>query len=226
MPPGGEMPPSGPMPTADSIYKQYRTAAETMNSIFFNRVAMSKLEQNEFISEYDREINEKFAVTGRSYFGEIPENLEPATPWNFTPIGEPMGYLAEKDVRLAKVKSKQVMHGYTNLEKKLYKIVMSLNAPLAFFAQYEAGPSKNYTLDGAFPHIKLGVEADGEIWHNNPNKIEQDKQRDVNLARQGWTILRFTDKEVEKQPRDVAMVIQQAVQKLLGVYGYGGQQTV
>ena len=97
-----------------------------------------------------------------------------------------------------------------------------MNIPLAFYAQYEAGPTKNYILDGAFPAIKLAVEADGEIWHNNPNKIEQDRQRDIQLAQQGWTILRFTDKEIEKQPRDVAMVIQQALQKLLGAYSGGG----
>ena len=103
---------------------------------------------------------------------------------------------------------------------------MSLNLPLAFYAQYEAGPGKVYALDGAFPQIKLAVEADGEIWHNNPNKIEQDKQRDINLSQQGWTVLRFTDKEIEKQPRDVAMVIQQAMQKLLANYGGGTQQTI
>jgi very-short-patch-repair endonuclease len=97
-----------------------------------------------------------------------------------------------------------------------------MNVPLAFYAQYEAGPSKNYTLDGAFPAIKLAVEADGEIWHNNPNKIAQDKQRDMSLAQQGWTILRFTDKEIEKQPQEVAMVIKQALQKLLGAHTGGG----
>ena len=137
-----------------------------------------------------------------------------------------MNYQAVKDCRFAKVKEKQVMHVYTGLERKLYQIVMQMGIPLAFYAQYEAGPGKNYTLDGAFPNIKLGVEADGEIWHNNPEKINGDKNRDANLARQGWTILRFTDKEIEKQPKDVAMVIQQAVHKLMGVYGFGKQQTI
>lgn len=95
---------------------------------------------------------------------------------------------------------------------------MSLQLPHAFYAQFEAGPGKEYILDGAFPDIKLAVEADGEIWHNNPNKIQSDRDRDISLSRQGWTVLRFTDKEIEKQPRDVAMVIQQAISKLAPIY--------
>ena len=156
----------------------------------------------------------------------MPENLPETKPWVWQSLGEPMNYEAIKDVRLAKTKQKLNVLGYTGLEKKLYQIVMSLNLPLAFYAQYEAGPGKEYALDGAFPQIKLAVEADGEIWHNNPNKIEQDKARDVNLSRQGWTVLRFTDKEIEKQPRDVAAVIKQAMQKLLANFSGGVQQTI
>lgn len=215
-------PPAAPAATAEQIYHQYRLAAQTMNEIYFNRNASASMNTKEFLNEVDRELNERLAVTGRGEVGEIPETLDIVEPWVYVPVGEPLGYLAEKEVRLAVVKSRQIMHGYTGLEKKLYKLIMSMNIPLAFYAQYEAGPTKNYILDGAFPAIKLAVEADGEIWHNNPNKIEQDRQRDMQLAQQGWTILRFTDKEIEKQPKDVAMVIQQALQKLLGAYSSGG----
>jgi len=219
---GGAMPPAAPAPTAKNLYKQYRFAAEIMNEIYFNRNTAAKMDTREFLNDIDRELNERFAVNGRGWCGEIPETLGEATPWEYTPTGEPLGYLAEKEVRTSAVQRKNIMHGYTGLEKKLYKLVMSMNVPLAFYAQYEAGPSKNYTLDGAFPAIKLAVEADGEIWHNNPNKIAQDKQRDMSLAQQGWTILRFTDKEIEKQPQEVAMVIKQALQKLLGAHTGGG----
>ena len=202
--------------TAETIYRQYKFASNLMNEISFNRTAMSKLDETNYISEIDRELNEKFAVTGRAYVGEIPENLEMVKPWNWQGIGIPENFQAMKLVKEAKVKNKVNVHGYTSLEKKLYKIVMGMQPPLAFYAQYEAGPGKDYILDGAFPQIKLAVEADGEIWHNNPNKIHSDKTRDTNLSRQGWTVLRFTDKEIERQPKDVAMVIKQAMQQLIG----------
>ena len=216
--PGGPAgaPPPGmpPMPSAETLHKFYKLAADTMNEISFNRTSLASVVDQTFISAIDKELNEKFAVTGRGKVGFIPDDLDPVEPWRLEYIGEPKNYLAQKQVRNAKVKEKQNLHGYTGLEKKLYQIIMSMNIPIAFYAQFEAGPSKEYTLDGAFPDIKLGIEADGEIWHNNPNKLQSDRNRDVTLAQQGWTILRFTDREIEKQAKDVAVVIQQALQKL------------
>ena len=225
--PAGGMGAPEPAAMAEILHRQYKFASNLMNEISFNRTSIASLDEREFISEVDRELNQKIAVTGRAHVGEIPEDMEPASPWAWHPIGEPMNYDAVKLVKMAKVKQKQNIHGYTSLEKKLYQIVMQIGAPLAFYAQYEAGPGKEYILDGAFPQIKLAVEADGEIWHNNPQKIQSDKNRDVSISRQGWTILRFTDKEITKQPKDVAMVIKQAIQKLLGNYNTpSGQQTV
>lgn len=211
-------PPAPPAPTAEVLHKQYKFAANVMNEIMFNRQQINAYFNQNFISAIDKELNEKLVVSGRSYIGEIPENLSETDPWIHEGIGIPENYIAKKEVTANNKKHKQNIHGYNNLEKKLYRLIMSMNIPVAFYAQYEAGPSREYTLDGAFPAIKLGVEADGEIFHNNPNKIQSDRQRDITLARQGWTILRFTDKEIEKQPRDVAMVITQAMQKLLGAY--------
>ena len=213
--PGTEAPPgAAPMPTAETLHQHYKFAAQTVNEIAYNRKSLASLVEQKFISKVDEELNKKYAVSGRGRLDFIPEDLEPVEPWNMQYVGQPRNYLAQKQITAGRVKEKPVMHGYTGLEKKLYQIIMSMSVPMAFYAQFEAGPSKEYTLDGAFPDIKLGIEADGEIWHNNPKNLVSDQQRDTTLARQGWTILRFTDREIEKQPRDVATVIQQALQKL------------
>ncbi len=222
-PMGGGAPPAGmPPATADAIYQHYKIASSLMNEISYNRTAMLRLDRD-YKNEIDRELNQRSAVTGRALVGEIPEDLSPDKPWNWVPIGDPMNYNAVKLIKTSAVKEKMTINGYTSLEKKLYQIVMQIGAPLAFYAQYEAGPGKEYILDGAFPQIKLAVEADGEIWHNNPQKIESDRQRDISIAKQGWTVLRFTDKEITKQPQDVAMVIKQAMQHLMGSIGNSGQ---
>ena len=62
----------------------------------------------------------------------------------------------------------------------------------------------------------IGVEADGEIWHNNFEKITKDKKRDSELANNGWIILRFTDKELNDHPNDCLNVIMQAIRKRTG----------
>jgi very-short-patch-repair endonuclease len=64
-----------------------------------------------------------------------------------------------------------------------------------------------YQLDGAFPTIKIAVEADSKTFHSSPEKIVSDKQRDMALAAQGWTVLRFTEEEIQEQPQDVINVL-------------------
>jgi len=57
--------------------------------------------------------------------------------------------------------------------------------------------SKEYPIDFAIPSLKIGIEADGEIFHSSPKQVAHDKERDMKLAQAGWTILRFQDKEIE-----------------------------
>jgi very-short-patch-repair endonuclease len=73
---------------------------------------------------------------------------------------------------------------------------------------------EEYTLDFAMPDIKLGIEVDGALFHSTDEQIASDKRRDGRLAQQGWTILRFTDREVENKTRQVIeAIIKRQVQK-------------
>ena len=73
---------------------------------------------------------------------------------------------------------------------------------------------EEYTLDFAMPDIKLGIEVDGALFHSTDEQIASDKKRDDKLAQLGWTILRFTDKEVENHTRQVIeVIIKQQIQK-------------
>jgi very-short-patch-repair endonuclease len=85
--------------------------------------------------------------------------------------------------------------------------------PYPLYAQYSAGNTQDFQLDAAIPALRIGVEADGEIWHNNPEKIARDKRRDTDLASHGWIIVRFTDKELNDHPQDCINVIVNAIKK-------------
>ena len=89
--------------------------------------------------------------------------------------------------------------------------------PYPLYAQYSAGPTMDYQLDGAIPNLKIGIEADGEIWHNNPDKIAKDKRRDSELAANGWIIVRFTDKEINDHPQDCLNVLINVIKKRTGM---------
>lgn len=66
---------------------------------------------------------------------------------------------------------------------------------------------REYPLDFAIPELKIGIEADGEIFHSAPKQQQHDKERDMKLAQMGWTIIRFSDSEIEKRPEQVISTI-------------------
>jgi very-short-patch-repair endonuclease len=51
----------------------------------------------------------------------------------------------------------------------------------------------NFYLDFAWPEIKFAVEADGDLFHFD--RKEKDNQRDNQLKKQGWTIMRINSKD-------------------------------
>ena len=64
-----------------------------------------------------------------------------------------------------------------------------------------------YPIDFAIPHLKIGIEADGEAFHSSPKQVTHDKERDAKLAQAGWIILRFQDNEIDKKMSAVMSTI-------------------
>lgn len=175
-------------------------------------------------------------VTGRGFIGILPEEMDEIFP--MSEVGPPLGgydampmnrdahvqwsscWSEERSKRevlaQSKNKNKQMPPRilFTKLEQQLYKTLVNANIPYALFAQYKAGPGMQYQLDAAIPAIKLGIEADSEIYHNNANKISEDRRRDMELASQGWTILRFTEDEIERQAHEIMGVVIQTIKKI------------
>ena len=60
-----------------------------------------------------------------------------------------------------------------------------------------------FYLDFAFPHLRVGVEADGRRWHSDAQSFEHDRQRDNALTAAGWRILRVTERQVRTDPAGI-----------------------
>jgi len=73
--------------------------------------------------------------------------------------------------------------------------------------------SQEYPLDFAIPQLKIGLEADGEMFHSNPKQLAHDKERDKKLAQLGWTILRFKDEEIKKKIEQVMQTVLKSIMK-------------
>jgi hypothetical protein len=72
-----------------------------------------------------------------------------------------------------------------------------------------SGYPNHYKLDIGDIDKKIGVEIDGQS-HNTLARQNQDVKKENFLASLGWTIIRFTNKEVETS-------LQQCVEKVLGL---------
>ena len=240
-PPGGMGAPMGGMPMASSPTENYRLASTIINDIYTERLNSSSRLMNMRLAgrRFKSAAHEGFIrsltpVSGRAYLGSLPEEYDGfggiIIPQAFGGDNcSPINYYAQQEMHniqsapetrevFAKKKfEKPSPQMFTSIEKKLYSLLLSLNMPYPLYAQYAAGPTMDYQLDAAIPGIKVGIEADGEIWHNNPEKIAKDKRRDIELASNGWIIVRFTDKELNDHPQDVLNVIMQAIRKKTGV---------
>ncbi len=236
-PPPGGMP---GMPMASNSLKNYRLASSIVNEIYYDRLESlnSLINLRTAGRRFKSAAHEGFIkslspVSGRGLLGSLPEEYEgfgtPLAPLDFGgPNAVAYNLYAQqeqyhfasseetKEVYAKKKLERPQAQMFTSIEKKLYGLLLSLNMPFPLYAQYSAGPTGDYQLDAAIPALRIGVEADGEIWHNNPEKIARDKRRDVELAANGWVILRFTDKELNDHPQDVMNVIMQAIRKKTG----------
>ena len=109
----------------------------------------------------------------------------------------------------------EAVYKFTNLELKLYNAIRDYQLPYAFFAQYTVNGQDRLTVDGAFPQLKIAIEADGELFHSSQEQIAKDMERDTILARMGWVVLRFKENDINNSlPKVMQTVFQYIAQRV------------
>jgi very-short-patch-repair endonuclease len=58
----------------------------------------------------------------------------------------------------------------------------------------------DYEVDLHWEAERLVVEVDGYAWHSSRNRFEGDRRRDVALTSAGYTLLRFTWRQIVDAP--------------------------
>ncbi|MCZ7550057.1 MAG: endonuclease domain-containing protein [Anaerolineales bacterium] len=88
----------------------------------------------------------------------------------------------------------------SSLEDKLWAEFKRHNIP-AERQEYVIARKNDYALDFAVYCAKgnIDIETDGDFWHANPEKAEQDNLRDHDLSTEGWKILRFSENQIQEQ---------------------------
>lgn len=72
-------------------------------------------------------------------------------------------------------------------------------------------PFGRWTLDLAFPAVRLAVEVDGWAWHVDLDRFRADRAKQNALVAAGWTILRFTWHDLTGDPDLVAAAIRRVL---------------
>jgi hypothetical protein len=68
-----------------------------------------------------------------------------------------------------------------------------------------------YTVDFLWATERLVVEVDGWAAHRGRQAFEDDHQRDIDLRAQGFTLLRFTDRQIRRDPDAVVDAVRGAL---------------
>jgi very-short-patch-repair endonuclease len=68
--------------------------------------------------------------------------------------------------------------------------------------------------DIAFEELKLAIEIDGREHHDNTAAFESDRERQNLLVAAGWTVLRFTWRQLRDQPDLVIAMVKTTVARL------------
>jgi very-short-patch-repair endonuclease len=66
---------------------------------------------------------------------------------------------------------------------------------------------EGYLVDFVWRDRKLIVEVDGYRYHRAPSRFESDRERDVELGTRGWTVRRFTWRQLTTREAWVAAAI-------------------
>lgn len=104
------------------------------------------------------------------------------------------------------------------IEEKMYS-EMKKRKILAERQFYVKVGKKNYCLDfGIFCNRgNIDVECDGERYHILPDAFYKDRERNNELVSFGWSVLRFTGKEIKNSIDDCFLIIERTIKNLGGI---------
>lgn len=104
----------------------------------------------------------------------------------------------------------------SELEKRMGKLLRRAGLPKAVFHYAVCTPESLFLaeVDFAYPEIKLAIEVDGFGVHGTPRAMAKDFVRQNGLVPYGWRVLRFTWRQVTRQPGMVAAAIRASVEAL------------
>jgi very-short-patch-repair endonuclease len=80
------------------------------------------------------------------------------------------------------------------IERQLYNaLVMN-----GYYVQTQV-PCGKYRIDLALPSLKIAIEADGKAYHSTPAQKAHDRRKNAYLRENGWRVLRFSGRQINRE---------------------------
>ncbi|HLG65562.1 MAG TPA: DUF559 domain-containing protein [Ktedonosporobacter sp.] len=83
------------------------------------------------------------------------------------------------------------------IEERFLAFWQRFNIPYTLIRQHKIGP---YYADFAHLESRTVIEIDGAAYHSTPEQIERDQYRQQRLESWGWNVIRFSGKQVYRDP--------------------------
>lgn len=93
------------------------------------------------------------------------------------------------------------------LETRFFRVLMDYNVPLPVRQLPSKFDDQKSRLDFAYIDERIAIEVDSYKWHTASERFHSDRRRDRRLLEHDWVILRFTDRDICENPRQVATTI-------------------
>ncbi|TCK19869.1 very-short-patch-repair endonuclease [Pseudonocardia endophytica] len=97
----------------------------------------------------------------------------------------------------------------STLERRLVALLRRAGLD-GFVPRYPFGDTR---VDLAFPDERVAVEIDSWAWHTDPARFAADRDKGNALALAGWTVLRFTWRDITRRPERVVARIRAALHR-------------
>jgi len=91
----------------------------------------------------------------------------------------------------------------SELERRFLDLVRDAGLPMPITNAIVCG----HEVDFHWPAARLVVETDGRATHDNPFAFERDRQRDLELSLDGWTVIRISWRQLRDEPARIVALL-------------------
>ena len=99
----------------------------------------------------------------------------------------------------------------TELERRFLALCRAAGLPRPRVNAWISLPGNGFEVDFSWSDHRLAVETDGHEDHAHRAAFEEDRRRDQLLAAAGWRVVRFTWRQIVREPRVVAEILRRVL---------------